>query len=296
MKRFPFILFALASLLPAGSFQMTYQGIFLDKNGAGMSLNDTLTFKLFSSTTASAVLWQETHLVKSKTGVFTVALGSKTDLPKSLFNNDSLFLEISKGFLFGQRNKIGINAYAVRSFQSDTSGFSLRSKFADSALASNHAAKSDTAAYSVKSHKADTAAVCSTVIHLPVADSAKRSFLADSAKRAWYADSARTIANAPRATLADSAIGAFRSKIAATADTARAAGTARKADSAAHAVQASLADSARTTGDSYWMKMDTACVSKLAQVKICSVSIDNKRILFGLYSIEFRRSPNTEFH
>jgi hypothetical protein len=112
MRTLFLMIIGFSNLLFANGYQVNYQGIFLDSNGAGKALNDSVQFKLFSVRNAGTPLWAETHFIKSKTGVFTVNLGSKISLTKDLFIFDSLFLEISKGSISNSRIKIGGYVYA----------------------------------------------------------------------------------------------------------------------------------------------------------------------------------------
>ncbi|MDP2989477.1 MAG: hypothetical protein Q8O57_02800, partial [Kiritimatiellota bacterium] len=91
------ILLAMASALPAATTgQINYQARLLDADGRVVNDTVSLAFKLYDAATAGNLLWSEAHAgVVVADGLYSVALGSTTPIPASVFTLDGIYLELA---------------------------------------------------------------------------------------------------------------------------------------------------------------------------------------------------------
>ena len=77
--------------------QLAQQGRILDSLGTPLAGNQTFTFGLYESSTASAPLWEETLGISVNNGYYSTVLGSNglNPIDSDLLLNDNLFLEVS---------------------------------------------------------------------------------------------------------------------------------------------------------------------------------------------------------
>jgi hypothetical protein len=129
------LLLTLAFSLHSFPIKMFYQGILTDSAGKPIQVTDSIRVQLHESNTSTTPLWQETHLVTTKNGAFSILLGQSTPLPlKPFIDNDSLYFEFhQKTRQKTSRTKIGINAFSIRSIFADSSAKSSFAKNADTA-------------------------------------------------------------------------------------------------------------------------------------------------------------------
>lgn len=154
-----FFSLCLFQLLFAVPFIFNYQGVFLDSTGKAQSIKDSLRFTLYSSSSAPTSLWTETHFISSTNGIFSVNLGSKNKIsPMILLNNDSLFIEISKGSARGNRLKINSTMYSIVSTYSDSA------RYADTAATAHHSAMAKLADSSYACQRAQTALIADSAL------------------------------------------------------------------------------------------------------------------------------------
>ncbi|OGS37635.1 MAG: hypothetical protein A2293_16560 [Elusimicrobia bacterium RIFOXYB2_FULL_49_7] len=235
---------------------IAYQGLFLDSSGVGQAIQDSIQFNIYNLPIGGSELWHEKHFVSTKNGVFTIALGTKKNLPDELSGQDSLFMEIVRGGSCSGRIRITSSFFALKSHYSDSTKVAKRAIWADSAYYTWPLSNVDSAVYAGSAKRADTAEVSYLSLRTDTASIAKSCFLADSAvgaMRAISADSARTTSWAEFAQRTDSA------EYARFADTARI---------------TKMSDSAKYCREQYWKEKDGNCF------------IVNRRIGIGTDSAE----------
>lgn len=101
---------------------MNFQGRLDD--GSGSPIIDstyTVDFRIFDQPTGGNLLWDETQEVPTVNGVFSVVLGAVVPIPASVFNVDSIFLEVEPiGFgAIVPRARLTSVAYARRAANAD---------------------------------------------------------------------------------------------------------------------------------------------------------------------------------
>ncbi len=79
--------------------QLNYQGKITNSSSTDMAGSFNFKFELYNDPTAGDLLWSETwddssNQVVITNGVFSVALGSISDMDGSIFNNDNLYLQV----------------------------------------------------------------------------------------------------------------------------------------------------------------------------------------------------------
>ncbi len=96
------VLLVMLALFPCSLFAQTnttlqYQGSLFDSQGAPVTTNKTITFRLFNDAEAGEsgdALWTETLAVDIAEGFFTVPLGSVNAFDESVFKETELWLEL----------------------------------------------------------------------------------------------------------------------------------------------------------------------------------------------------------
>ena len=93
-----FIFFTFPQYVEAMSISpmISYQGILKDSSGNLINGNAAITFKLYNTSTAGNLLWQETKTIQVNTGLFNTQLGDVTPLNAAQFDQ-ALWLEITVG-------------------------------------------------------------------------------------------------------------------------------------------------------------------------------------------------------
>lgn len=92
------ILLAVAPALLAAAVtgQINYQARLLDAYGRRVNDTVTLAFKLYDAATEGNLLWSETHEgVVVSDGIYSIAMGSTTPIPASVFTQDGIYLELA---------------------------------------------------------------------------------------------------------------------------------------------------------------------------------------------------------
>jgi len=105
--------------------QIAYQGILTD--ASGNPLRDStwsLTFSLHTDSTKSSLpIWNEEKSVTTKKGIFSHMLGSVTSLSALKFDEQYWLSITREGIELGQRVKLGVVPYAMRSVVADTANY-----------------------------------------------------------------------------------------------------------------------------------------------------------------------------
>ncbi|MFH1009741.1 MAG: hypothetical protein V1784_00725, partial [bacterium] len=109
---------------------INYQGAIVDSNGVPLNGTFTARFRLWDdsvSTSGVNLLWVETQGVLATDGLFDVLLGKVTPIPRTVFDNASVWLEVevSGHPAMVPRQRIATVAYAFRSAFSDTAAVAL---------------------------------------------------------------------------------------------------------------------------------------------------------------------------
>lgn len=131
--------FTAATAAASSQTTINYQGYLTDSNGS--AVNDTLemSFRLYSVESGGTALWTETQSsVAVSNGLFSVLLGSVTQIPLDIFtNNTDLWLGIAVGTdgEMSPREKIASAPYAMIANVPD--GSITQDKLADSAVTSS---------------------------------------------------------------------------------------------------------------------------------------------------------------
>lgn len=122
----------LAGVLAAGAWAVppiiNYQGAVVDMNGVPVDGMMQLYFNMWDDSVSGNLLWSEVHAsVQVKDGLFDVLLGSFNPIPRSVFDMDSVWLEVGQDYSVPMypRHRIATVAYAFRSAFSDTAGVAL---------------------------------------------------------------------------------------------------------------------------------------------------------------------------
>ena len=91
------ILLAMApALLATTTGQINYQARLLDAYGRRVNDTVSLAFKFYDAATDGNLLWSETHAeVVVSDGIYSIALGSTTPIPASVFTQDGIYLELA---------------------------------------------------------------------------------------------------------------------------------------------------------------------------------------------------------
>ncbi len=119
---------AIASPANAGTPQLiSYQGRLLDDAGAGVTGEVEVVFTLYADEAGTISLWTETHTgVAVSDGLFSVLLGSVSDLDVPAFNGSIRYLGVSvDGVPSAEPAPIVSVAYALRAGHSDTAAYAL---------------------------------------------------------------------------------------------------------------------------------------------------------------------------
>jgi len=130
---------------------ITYQGVLTDDGGAAVSDGSyTMTFNLYTSDTATTVLWSESQDVVIVNGIFNVLLGRETPLDLPFDTAYWLGVTVSDGPELAPRIQLSSSAYSLRARTIDdgavqsisiADGAVTGSKLADSAIiAGSHVA------------------------------------------------------------------------------------------------------------------------------------------------------------
>lgn len=99
MKKLLFILSLLILLKPGfglavGREGFSFGGVVYDSTGTLLEGTHQITFSIYTTAESETPLWDETQTVKFSQGVYSVTLGSVTQLADTLFDNTVLFLGI----------------------------------------------------------------------------------------------------------------------------------------------------------------------------------------------------------
>ena len=89
-----FVLFAPMTARADVPTLINYQGYLTDSSGNALSGKQSVNFRLCFTETGGLCLWEEEQLVEITEGVFNVQLGTENLLPPSVFNVDTIYLEI----------------------------------------------------------------------------------------------------------------------------------------------------------------------------------------------------------
>ena len=104
---------------------INYQGYLTDDSGTPLSGKQSVNFRLYSLETGGFFFWQEEQLVVITDGVFNVHLGAVAPLPATVFNLDTIYLEIqifnadSVWETLRPRQQFTSSAFAVRAGNAD---------------------------------------------------------------------------------------------------------------------------------------------------------------------------------
>ncbi len=107
---------------------INYQGAVVDLNGVPVDGMMQLYFNMWDDSVLGNLLWSEVHAsVPVREGLFDVLLGSYNPIPRSVFNMDSVWLEVGQDYSVPMypRHQIATVAYAFHSAYADTSGVAL---------------------------------------------------------------------------------------------------------------------------------------------------------------------------
>ncbi len=110
---------------------INYQGAMVDTSGVPVDSTLSITFRMWNdpvSVLPGDLLWNETQPVVVITdGLFNVLLGSVNNIPLSVFDDDSVWLEVKVGLnpAMTPRQRIASVAYAFHAWYADTAGVAL---------------------------------------------------------------------------------------------------------------------------------------------------------------------------
>ncbi len=110
---------------------INYQGAMVDTSGVPVDSTLSITFRMWNdpvSVLPGDLLWNETQPVVVITdGLFNVLLGSVNNIPLSVFDDDSVWLEVQVGLnpAMTPRQRIASVAYAFHAWYADTAGVAL---------------------------------------------------------------------------------------------------------------------------------------------------------------------------
>lgn len=76
---------------------INYQAMLTQPDGTPISGTRSILFSLYNTETGGTALWSETQDVSITDGLFSTLLGSVTPIPYSIFNNNSIYLELKVG-------------------------------------------------------------------------------------------------------------------------------------------------------------------------------------------------------
>ena len=76
---------------------INYQGWLTDGDGNPLDATVSIQFKIYDTETNGNILWSETQSVTVVDGIFSVLLGSVTQIPYSVFNGDDRYLALQVG-------------------------------------------------------------------------------------------------------------------------------------------------------------------------------------------------------
>lgn len=107
--------------------KINYQGKLTDANG-GLIVSDTveIEFNIYTDSTGGSSIWTETHsYVPVRYGLFSVVLGSDTEIPDSIFNGSTKYLGITveQDAESVPRMPMLSVSYAYRALRADTTDF-----------------------------------------------------------------------------------------------------------------------------------------------------------------------------
>lgn len=102
-------------LIAAETGQINYQARLLDSYGRRLNTTVDLSFKIYDAVTAGNLLWSETQTgVVVHDGVYSVVLGSQTNIPASVFAQNNIYLELGiNGETMTPRQQITATAYSL---------------------------------------------------------------------------------------------------------------------------------------------------------------------------------------
>jgi parallel beta-helix repeat protein len=107
---------------------INYQGAVVDLNGVPVDGMMQLYFNMWDDSVLGNLLWNEVHAsVQVRDGLFDVLLGSVSPIPRSVFDMDSVWLEVGQDYSIPMypRHRIATVAYAFHSAYADTAGVAL---------------------------------------------------------------------------------------------------------------------------------------------------------------------------
>ena len=148
MRTIGLILITLFILVSAAQAEVphliNYQGRLTNSNGDPLKGAHNITFRIYDAQTAGSILWQEAHsgIVVQK-GVFSILLGSVTDLALSFDKPYYLGIKVGTDSEMNPRQRI------------TSAGYAIRSETAEDALESVHAVNADNASQAVNADTLD---------------------------------------------------------------------------------------------------------------------------------------------
>jgi hypothetical protein len=106
---------------------INYQGAMVDTNGVPMEGVLQLYFNMWDDSVLGNFLWSEVQDVQFTDGLFDVLLGRYNPIPRSVFDEDSVWLEVGHDWMppMVPRHRIATVAYAFHSAYADTAGVAL---------------------------------------------------------------------------------------------------------------------------------------------------------------------------
>ena len=117
---------------------LVYQGRLTSTSGAPLTGSQSVTFRLYASSSSGTALWSETHNVAlDENGVFTIELGGTDPLDEGVFDGNRRFLgmTLAGGSEMTPRQLISSAAYAVSAKTAEISdGAVTGSKLADGSV------------------------------------------------------------------------------------------------------------------------------------------------------------------
>ena len=102
-------------LIAADTGQINYQARLLDSYGRRVNDTVDLSFKIYDAVSDGNLLWSETQAgVVVEDGVYSVVLGSQTNIPASVFVQNNVYLELGiNGETMSPRQQITASAYSL---------------------------------------------------------------------------------------------------------------------------------------------------------------------------------------
>ncbi len=105
---------------------INYQGTLTDDSGTALDTTVSMTFSIFTDSTAGSVVWTEDQSpVLVSSGIFHVLLGSVNSIPDTVFSSPERWLGVQVGAdpELEPRQRIVTVGYAFRSAESDTASY-----------------------------------------------------------------------------------------------------------------------------------------------------------------------------